>query len=200
MIPITVAICAGGKSSRMGTDKAFVNLCGKPMIQHVLDCLHPFGQQETILITNRADAYASIPLPIYADVLLGRGSLGGIYSAIYNSHTLYTLVVGCDMPFMNATLLRYMTSLIQEAKFDAIVPIIGKRHEGLHALYSKACLEPIRRRLDQGEFKVAGFYDDIHIRIVTESECRQYDPNGLSFFNVNTPEQLNEARQLLVDC
>jgi molybdenum cofactor guanylyltransferase len=199
MIPLTVAICAGGKSSRMGTDKAFVDLCGKSLIQHVVDSLKPVAQ-ETILITNRPDAYACLPLPIYADVLLGCGSLGGIYSAIYRSHTLYTLVVGCDMPFLNASLLRYMRNLIQEAAFDAIVPIIGNRYEGLHAIYSKACLEPMRRRLDKGEFKVAGFYDDIQVRTVTDADCRQYDANGLSFFNVNTPEQLDEARQLLAGC
>jgi molybdopterin-guanine dinucleotide biosynthesis protein A len=200
VIPFTIAICAGGKSSRMGMDKAFVDLGGKPMIQHVLDCLNALGQQETILITNRADAYAAFHPRAYADVLPERGSLGGIYSAIHYSNTPYTLVVGCDMPFLNAALLRYMTRLIEKAAFDVIVPYIGDRYEGLHAIYSKTCLEPIRGRLDQGELKATGFYDDIRVRAITEPECRQYDPKGYSFFNVNTPEQLSEARRLLADC
>ena len=124
MMAFTVAIIAGGKSSRMGQDKSFVQLQGKPLIEHILARLSDLGQDETILITNRPDAYAHLRLPMYGDLLPNKGSLGGIYTAIHYSRTPDTLVIACDMPFVNAALLRYMLGL-REAEggpFDVIVP------------------------------------------------------------------------------
>src|SRR5215204_4778498 len=109
--PFTIAISAGGKSSRMGTDKAFVNILGKPLIEHMIERVADVGQEETILITNRLADYAHLTLPMYKDVLPDKGSLGGIYSAIYHSTHPYTLVLACDMPFVSTDLLRYMAAL-----------------------------------------------------------------------------------------
>jgi molybdenum cofactor guanylyltransferase len=194
MAGLTVAINAGGKSSRMGTDKSFVALLGKPMIEHVLERVSELGQAETILITNKPELYTPLKLPMFSDVLPEKGSLGGIYTAIYNSRSDYTLCVACDMPFLNPALLRYMISLVG-AETDVIVPRVEGYPEGLHAIYSKRCLEPIRRKLDADRLKVIGFYDEVRVRYLDEPEYQPFDPKGLSFRNINTPEELRQAQQ-----
>ncbi|MCQ3930045.1 MAG: molybdenum cofactor guanylyltransferase [Chloroflexi bacterium] len=192
---LTLAIMAGGKSSRMGTDKSFVTLLGKPLIEHLLDRLADLGEDERILVTNRPDDYAALGLPMLTDVLPDKGSLGGIYTAITYSQSEYTLVIACDMPFANPALLKYMIGLC-DGSYDVIVPRVDNYPEGLHAIYSQACLAPIRKRLDADQLKVMGFYSDVRVRYLDEAEYHSFDPKGLSFFNVNTPQELEEARRL----
>lgn len=195
MTPFSTVIMAGGKSSRMGTDKSFVKLLGKPMIEHIIERLSDLGQSETILITNRPDDYAHLGLPMHADVIPEKGSLGGIYSAIYHSQYPHTLVVACDMPFVNPALLRYMIGLC-DGSYDVIVPRVEEYPEGLHAIYRKACLEAIKKQLDADRLKVIGFYGDVRVRYIDEPEYATFDPKGLSFQNINTPEELEKAQQL----
>lgn len=196
MTAFTVAIIAGGKSSRMGTDKSFVRIQGKPIIEHLLSRVASLGPAETILVTNRPADYAHLGLPMVSDVLPDKGSLGGIYTAIHASRQPYTLTLACDLPFANPALLRYMLGLCADNAFDVIVPRVNGYPEGLHAVYSQSCLAPIRRQLDADRLKVIGFYPDVRVRYVEEAEHQPLDPNGLSFFNVNTPEELAEAQRL----
>ncbi|MFN8373596.1 MAG: molybdenum cofactor guanylyltransferase [Anaerolineae bacterium] len=195
MTTLTIAISAGGKSSRMGTDKSFVPLLGKPMIEHVLQRVSGLGRDETILITNQPELYAYLKLPLFTDVLPDKGSLGGIYTALHYSKSDYTLCVACDMPFLNPKLLRHLIDLSQSGAADVIVPRVEGYPEGLHAVYSKACLAPIRARLDADKLKIIGFYDDVRVRYVNEPEWRALDPDGLSFQNINTPDELRDAQQ-----
>lgn len=198
MSRLTVAIIAGGKSSRMGTDKSFVRLAGKPLIEHLLARITDLGQDETILITNRPDAYRHLGLTMHSDVIPEKGSLGGIYTAIYHSATPYTLAIGCDMPFVSPALLRFMIGLIDapDGPFDVIVPRVENYPEGLHAVYGKTCLEPIRERIDADRLNVIGFYPKVRARYIDEPEYTPFDPRGLSFFNVNTPEELEQAQRI----
>jgi len=194
---LTVAILAGGKSSRMGTDKSFVPLLGKPMIEHILARVAEIGQEQTLLVTNRPQDYAHLGLPIFIDVIPNKGALGGIYSAIVHSQSDYTLTVACDMPFLNPDLLHYMIGLAKEGAFDVIVPRVEGYPQGLHAIYSKACLEPILKRLNADQLKVIGFYEDVRVRTLDEPEYMPLDPKGLSFQNINTPGELQAAQQLM---
>lgn len=193
--PFTVAIIAGGKSSRMGTDKSFVLLEGKPLIERVLEQVSGLGQRETLLITNKPDAYASFGLPIISDVIPDKGSLGGIYTAVMHSQYDYTQVIACDTPFVKPDLLRYLLSL--RGPFDVIVPRVENYPQGLHGLYHKACLGPMRERIDADRLHVIGFYPKVRLRYVDEAEYAPFDPQGVSFFNVNTPEELEQARRIL---
>ena len=195
MIDLTVAIVAGGQSSRMGTDKAFVQLGGRPLIAHLLERVADLGQAETILITNHPARYAHLGLPMFGDVLPGKGSLGGIYTALHVSRSPYVLALACDMPFVSPDVLRHLIGLAEGDAFDVIVPTVADYPQGLHAIYGRACLDPIRARLDADRLKVIGFYDDVRVRRVDEAEYGPIDPEGRSFFNVNTPEDLEQARQ-----
>ncbi len=195
MHSFSVAIIAGGKSSRMGTDKSFVQLAGRSLIAHIIERVLPLGQAETFLITNKPKSYAHLGLPMHSDVLPEKGSLGGIYTAIYHSQQSYTLCVACDMPFANSELLRYLVDLRKDDSFDVIVPRVESYPEGLHALYSRACLDPIRKRLEADQLKVIGFYADVRVRYVDEAEWQRFDPQGLSFRNINTPDELAQSNQ-----
>jgi len=188
----SIAILAGGRSSRMGTDKSFVRVLGVPMVERVLAQVQGLGA-ETLLVTNSPGDYAYLGLPLYTDVIPGAGALGGIYSALHYAAHPHVLVVACDMPFLSRPLLAYLLELAPH--FDVVVPRAAEGVEPLHAVYGKACLEPIRRRLDAGRYKVIGFYDDVRVRYVDEAELREYDPRLRSFVNVNTPEEAAAAKE-----
>ncbi len=191
MASFTLAVVAGGKSTRMGRDKSFVVLNGRSLIEHVLERTRGLGQAETILIVNQPALYAHLGLPMFADLLPDKGSLGGIYTAIHHSGAPYTLCVACDMPFLNAELLRYQISLAPD--YDVVAPRVDHYPEGLHAVYSRACLPAIRARLAADRLKVIGFYQDVRVRYLDEPEWQRFDPEGLSFRNINTPGELDAA-------
>jgi molybdopterin-guanine dinucleotide biosynthesis protein A len=196
VVNFSVAVVAGGKSSRMGRDKAFVPLQGKPLIEHVLERTRPLPAAHIFLIANRPADYAYLGLPVYPDVLPEKGALGGIYSALTHSPTDYCLVVACDMPFLNTALLQRLISLCDESPQempDAIVPVFGDRPQGLHAVYRRTCLEPILEDLKRDRLKVIGFYERVKVRYLYPEEYRDLDPQGRSFRNINTPDELRNA-------
>jgi molybdopterin-guanine dinucleotide biosynthesis protein A len=190
----TVAIIAGGKSTRMGTDKAFVQLAGKPLIEHVIESVAGLGQVATVLITNRSEAYAHLGLPIFNDVIPEAGSLGGIYTAIHHSPTPFTQVIACDTPFVRPALLAHMLTL--RSGVEVVVPRVAGYPQGLHGLYAKGCLDPIRERIDAKRLNVIGFYPQVRVRYLDEADYAPFDPSGVSFFNINTPAQLAQAERV----
>jgi len=194
--PLTVAILAGGQSARMGTDKAFVRLRpgGPTIIETVLAGVAGVGE-ETILITNRPADYAHLGQPMFSDVLPGKGALGGLYTALHSATRPHVLCLACDMPFVVRPLLDYLIGLIPEG--DAIIPRLGGEAEPFRAVYARACLGPMRAALDAGQMRVISFFPDVRVRFVEEAEIDRHDPRRLSFFNVNTPADLDAARQLL---
>jgi molybdopterin-guanine dinucleotide biosynthesis protein A len=193
--PFTVAIIAGGKSTRMGTDKAFVRLDGKPLIAHVLARVATLGAAAMILITNHPDSYGSLGLPMFPDVIPDKGSLGGIYTALTVSQHAYTQVIACDTPFVQPELLAHLLTLREG--HEVIVPTVKGYPQGLHGLYHKACLGPMRERMDANRLNVIGFYPQVRVRTVDEAEYEPFDPTGVSFFNVNTPDQLAYAVRIV---
>ena len=192
----TLAIIAGGQSRRMGRDKAFVQLGGASLIQHVIKRSADLNQAETILIANKPQAYKHLGLPMYADAMPGKGALGGIYSALLHAKSDYALALACDMPFIKAELLRYMIDLI-DAETDIIVPRVAGYPQGMHAIYRKTCLAPIRQQLQANRLKIIGFYEKMRVRCLDEDEYAAFDPHGLSFTNLNTPQELEAARRRL---
>jgi molybdopterin-guanine dinucleotide biosynthesis protein A len=185
---ITVAIQAGGKSSRMGTDKSFVLLNGRLMIEHVRERVTGLGD-ELILITNQPEPYAYLGLPMFADVYPDCGSLGGIYTAVHAAAHAHVLVVACDMPWLNRDLLDYMLALRQTA--DVIVPRWQGYPEPLHAIYHKNCLAPIADHVQRQQLKITSFFGKVAVRFIEPEEIKRFDPNGRSFANINTPQDLS---------
>ena len=194
LAPFSLAIIAGGQSRRMGRDKAFVELGGKTLIEHVIKRSRDLGQAETILITNKSADYAHLGLPMYADVLPDKGSLGGIYTALMVAQSSDVLVLACDMPFINTELLRFMIAQM-DAEADIVVPRVDGYPQGLHAIYKKSCIEPIREQLAAHRLKIIRFYDRMRVRYLDEDEYRAFDPDGQSFTNLNTPAELELAQK-----
>ena len=190
---LSIAILAGGRSSRMGTDKAFVSVLGGPLIEEILSQSAGLGL-ESLIVTNRPAEYAYLGVPLFGDVLPDKGPLGGLYSALHSAARPHVLCIACDMPFVVRPLLDYLISLIPEG--DAIMPRLDGEAEPFRAIYSRACLAPIRAALEAGRMRMISFFPDVRVRFVEEAEIDRFDPQHLSFFNVNTPEDLEQARRL----
>ena len=147
-----------------------------------------------------ANEFRAAALPLLEDTRValdlypGLGSLGGIFSGLSAARHPYALVVGCDMPFLNPDLMRHLLSLREG--FDVVAPVIDGRPEPVHAVYSRVCLPHIEERLKTGELKITGFYNRVRVRYVPEEEILRFDPDLLSFFNVNSPADLERAHAL----
>jgi molybdenum cofactor guanylyltransferase len=191
---VTVAIQAGGQSSRMGQDKALVRLAGRPLIEHQLDRLRGLAG-EILVTTNHPEAFAAFGVRTAADAEPGAGALAGLRTALQAARGETVLVVACDMPFLSRPLLEHLLSLAPQA--DAVVPRRGGEYEPLHAVYARTCLPAVEACLANQRRRVISFYDDIRVLTVTEQTLRTLDPHELSFFNINTPDDLKEAEQLL---
>lgn len=177
----------------MGTDKSFVRVLGRPLIEDILAQVDGLGAEQ-IIITNRPDDYGYLGLPLFSDVLPDKGALGGIYTALHSATQPHVFCFACDMPFVVRPLLEHFISLIAEG--DVIIPRLGAESEPFRALYARACLAPIRAALEAGKMRVISFFPEVRVRFVDEAEIDRFDPTHLSFFNVNTPEDLEQARQL----
>lgn len=195
------AILAGGKSRRMGTNKALLRLGEHEptMIECVVARLGEAGFRHPLIVTNSPEEYAFLGLEMVPDEVPGAGPLAGILSALTHSQSEHALVVACDMPLLNPALLAYMASI--PAEYHALVPRwtdpLGQiRVESMHAIYSTACVEPIRRRLAAGKRHAFGLFEDedVAVRYIEEAELRRFDPDLRSLRNINTPEEWEMLR------
>jgi len=195
MIDYTIVLQAGGKSTRMGTDKALVPFRGATMIEAILEAVHPL-EQDVVLISNRPADFERLGLPVHADVIPDWGALGGLYSAVYHAGRDWCLVLACDMPFVDLGLIRYMAGLTPGC--DAVIPRIADDGftEPFRAFYHKRCLPPIRAAIATGRRRVDSFFDDVRPRFVERAEIEPFDPELRTFVNVNTPEDLAAAEKM----
>ncbi|HEY9526912.1 MAG TPA: molybdenum cofactor guanylyltransferase [Anaerolineales bacterium] len=193
---LTVCIQAGGASSRMGEDKALKTFLGHPLIQRVAEQLLPIAD-ELIVTTNRPEEYAFLNLPLFPDLKPGRGALGGLYTAIASAKHPIVAVVACDMPFASASLLQAAGKLLLGEEMDVVIPKSDEGYEPLHAVYHRAtCLPAIEAAIDADQWKVIAWFPHVKVRVLTPDEIRQYDPKGLAFWNVNTPEEFSRAETI----
>ncbi len=183
----TGIILSGGKSARMGKNKAFIEVEGIPIINRIYALFKKLFN-EVIIVTNEKESFANFDAKIYADILPNRGVLGGLYTGLFFSSYEHSFCVACDMPFLRKSVIEFLIS--KRSNYDVIVPKIKNALEPLHAIYSKRCLEPIRKVLEQGRYKVIDFYPMVKVKIIEEREFSAMDPMKESFINVNTPDEL----------
>ncbi len=197
---VSGVVLAGGQSRRLGRDKAVELLGGQPMIRRVLEQVAGLTSENIVVVADQARGDA-LPLldntRVVLDVYPGMGSLGGIFSGLAAAENGWAMVTACDMPFLNPDLLGYLLSLREGA--DVVAPVVEGRPEPTHALYSKKCLPFIEERLRAEELKITGFYGGVKVCYVEEREIRQFDPELLSFFNVNSPQDLERALALAAE-
>ena len=191
---VTGIILAGGKSRRMGQDKAFLPFGKGILIERVIEVIQQVTA-DVILITNTPEQYQRFGLPMFSDVISDAGSLGGIYTGLVSAKTPYSLCLACDMPFVRPEFLRFLCDTAAEA--DVVIPRNTEDFQPLCAVYSQACREPIRQRIEAGRLKITGFFDQVRVRVIESDLLARYDPHDVMFFNANTPEEYEKARQML---
>ncbi len=188
---------AGGMSRRLGRNKAVEKIGGESLIERVVGRLSQVSS-ETIVVVAEESRVEALGLPPWvrtaADIYPDSGSLGGIFTGLSAARGDYGVVVACDMPFLNTDLLRFMLDIASD--YDVVVPRLNGRPEPLHAVYSKSCLEPIEQRLKRNDLKIALFFEEVRVAYVEEDDIDLMDPHHLSFFNVNTQEDLDKALAL----
>ena len=198
MMGLSGIVLAGGLSRRLGRDKAIEPFGDEPLIARVISRLSGLTN-ETVVVVNSVARGDELPLPdearVTVDIYPESGSLGGIFSGLTAANSDWGFVVACDMPFLNTDLIAHMLTLRED--YDAVVPLLDGYPEPTHAAYSKACLPHIESRLKAGQLKIAGFFDDVRVRYVSESEIYNFDAERLSFFNVNRPDDLKRALALV---
>ncbi len=195
---INCIVLAGGKSSRLGYDKVLETVGNRSLLQQIIFRLSSLNSDIIIVTATEQSLAQFIDYPrlrVVADIYPGKASLGGIYTGLAVSGSFYNLVVACDMPFLNLALLRYMIQL--SVDFDLIIPRLGDKVEPLHAVYSKNCLAPIELLIKQGNLRVAELLSLVRVRYVEAEEINRFDPEHLSFFNVNTEADLETARGIM---
>ena len=196
---MTFIILAGGKSLRLGRSKFLEIIEDKSLIQWVVDHLATLST-EIIIATARGEAIpcsSAVEIKTVADMYPGKGPLAGIYSGLMASSSSRAIVVGCDTPFLSVGLLEYMTQT--SPTFDIAVPRIKDKVEPLCAVYSKNCLAPIQELLEQNELRIIELFRMVKVKYVGEDEINSFDPEHLSFFNINSQADLERARRLAAE-
>lgn len=191
MTAVSAVVMAGGKSRRMGRDKAWLDVGdGRPIVRRAIDVLGDVADE--VFIVANDERYRELGLRVVPDRFPGGGVLGGIATAIGAATHDRVLVAACDMPFLRPEVFRLLVSRADGV--DAVVPRIADEYQTLHALYTRACVVPIERALASGRMRVISFFADVRLRELGEAELRTVDPDLRSFTNVNTPEELAAAK------
>lgn len=193
---VTAVILAGGKSTRMKSNKALLPYSGELFIERIhrqLSAMFP----EVILVTNTPELYRFLPCRMVPDEFPGLGSLAGIHAALKHSKTEYIFVVACDMPYLNGQLIRRMVAKADGA--DVVIPRTDDGYEPLHAIYGKSCLPAMENALRDEKVKIVDCFDWDRVAVVTKDEIVVDDPEFLSFRNINTPEEYFRFREEMQD-
>ncbi len=191
---ITGIILAGGKNLRMGKNKAFLEINGERIIDRTKNLFVDLFD-EVLLVTNSPLEYFDLNLRTVSDLLPG-GALGGIYTGLFHASHSHGFVAACDMPFLNQALISHLVALAPA--YDLVIPKTSDGWEPLHAVYSQKCLPFMEDLLRKNNFKIFDFFSKVKKREVTTEEILPFDPHLVSFLNINTPEDLSRAKDLLL--
>lgn len=176
---ITGVILAGGKSSRMGTDKGLLLLNGKPMVQYVIDALSKVVSK--IIIISNNEAYKQFGLDVFPDLVKEKGPVGGIYTALSYSSTESNICVSCDTPFITEKLLNLLIE--NSANFDITVSRYKDKIHPLIGVYKKSILDTFKKSLDKNQLKLSLVNKNVEYNVV---EVEGGEVTEMNFYNINT--------------
>ncbi len=180
----------------MKMNKALLNFHGQPMIQRVLQRLSALSD-DIYITTNLPDEYLFLGIPTYEDEIQGKGAVGGMVTALrYAAHEIVA-VLACDMPFVQPGLIQEQVRIAQAGNFDVVIPRNEKGLEPLHAVFRKeTCLPAVIESLKTGNYRMTGWYPLVKVFEMSVNDMLTYDPNLVSFINVNTPQEFEHALQI----
>jgi molybdopterin-guanine dinucleotide biosynthesis protein A len=188
---VTGVILAGGKSTRMGSDKALLPYRGGRFIEAIYRLFAGIFS-EVILVTNTPDQYDFLPCRKVQDILKDMGVLAGIHSGLYHSSNPAVFAVACDMPYLVEGLIRHMASRADAG--GVLIPEGPDGLEPLHAVYGKGCLAAIETTLLSGQRRIVSFFDRTNVNRINLEQVAIFDPAFVSFININTPTDYYELR------
>jgi molybdopterin-guanine dinucleotide biosynthesis protein A len=186
-------ILAGGKGRRLGRDKSHLTLSGETLVARAVRTLSALSD-DVVVVANTLEPNGNPTARWIGDVIAGGGAMSGLHAGLMAARHEFALVVACDMPFLNLALLRHIASLAPG--HDAVVPHWQGEFEPLHAVYSRQCITVIEPVLRRGGGRIFELYAAIHVRYLEPEEIARFDPEGLSFFNINSPEDWARAQEL----
>lgn len=179
-------VLSGGRNTRFPYPKGFIEIEGKSIIERNIELLRPVVR-EVVISANEPERYFRLGLPIIGDVADSGGPLSGIYSALKCTAADRALVVACDMPFIKQELIGYITDVTAG---EAVVPFFNGKPQPLPASYSSSALGVMEEALASGDRSLVGLIKKIEARFIDEDVVRRIDPEGRSFININTEEDL----------
>lgn len=187
-------ILSGGKSSRMGTNKALLKIDGKTNIERIKEALEEVFS-DIILVTNEMEEYRFLNLPMVADIYPGKGPLAGIHSGLIASSYDVNFVVACDMPFISSNLAKYLIE--QSDGYDVVVPKIGGKLHPLFSVFKKSNLSIIEDELKKEKLRIRDLFDLLKVRVINEDEIVDTIDEDIerSFYNMNSPSDYEAVKK-----
>jgi molybdopterin-guanine dinucleotide biosynthesis protein A len=191
-------ILAGGRSRRYGKDKAFERLCGKPLIEYVIEALAPVAG-DLFIVAGSTDDFSDYSgrLTVIADDVPGLGPLGGLDAGLKAAPDDYCFAAPCDSPFIDSSLIDYLLKTAAAADVDALIPRYEGRDHTVIAVYRKTCIPAIESSLSDGQFRISSIFSKVKIKFVDDDTINLFPGGKLSFFNINTAEDMAEAARIL---
>jgi molybdopterin-guanine dinucleotide biosynthesis protein A len=191
-VPCTGVILAGGQNKRFdGQNKAFLSIGGQRIVDRLLKVYARLFDQ-VVLVTNDPVAYMDVEALIVSDHYLARSSLNGLHAGLFAATHEHAFFAACDTPFIKGELVRYILGRI-ERKVDIVIPRTSAGFEPLFAVYKKRCLPAMVQQLERDQLKIQGLFRRVRVKTLAETDLRKVDPDLISFFNINTPEDLVRA-------
>jgi len=188
----TCVILAGGKSKRMGQDKAFVKLANDTLLNIVIRNMQPLFKKMLISVRESRE---HLLFPQLYDRGNGAGPMVGIETALERVASQWVFAIACDMPFVSSELIYSMAE--KRTDRDIVVSFVAGSLQPLAAFYSKSCLPCMQSQLESGDRSLKSLIKKLDATIFTEDECRRYDPDLRSFSDLDTPEDVARAEALL---
>jgi len=179
---------AGGASTRMGQDKALLRFRYQPLIEHALKPINACFHRYTISVHQHKPSLTGRQV---CDAMQGHGPMVGITSAMQRVDTRWVFVMACDMPFASTALIQAMAQ--QRRQQQVIVPRVNNIMQPLFAFYEKSCLPTLQAHLDAKQYSIKKMIATLNTTMINESLCRQYDPKLLSFFDLDTPDDVAQG-------
>ena len=194
-IECTGVILAGGQNKRFaGADKAFERIGDTSIFEHIYGIFKELFEQ-ILLVTNHPEKFMAWDIPMAADLFNFRSSLTGLHTGLFYTSTPYAFFAACDTPFLKKEMIQAVLSAV-EPNLDIVVPQTELGFEPLCAAYSRRCLKPVQIQLEKKQFQIQRLFKAMRTQKILEPHLREIDPDLISFFNINTPEDLEHARQM----
>jgi molybdopterin-guanine dinucleotide biosynthesis protein A len=184
---IGCAILAGGRSIRMGRDKATAAFRGATLVKKVYDGVREVFS-DIIVVSSLHTAIDGVDAPVVKDLLPLQSPMVGIATALLHSGKPRLFVVACDMPFLSAEGIRCVVT--EAGGEDITIPVIGDYYEPLHAIYRRSCLAPFLRLIDLNMLKIRGVFPYLVVNAIRDNPCFLKENGRLVFSNINTEEEL----------